>query len=221
MLVSQNLCETPIWLCDSENKLHLLTRSYNGWLIVLYIVPLLFLYLSHGPLAPFMNFSSAPSKEPPGPNFFQRKICNIPSLSFKYNFVTFDKAFPLFKCKDPVKRALTCCAFYVCIFLVSLMSWILQTIKCAFKFSYKMPFVHCIKNSLGQHYIHMILKSNKYLMVSQKTHNLVKRTQNSALFSSLFFIKSSPDTHSLAYLQGSARSLASCPPVMWHCHHSL
>lgn len=137
------------------------------------------------------------------------------------NFVTFDKAFPLFECKDTVKRGLTCCAFYVCIFLVSLMSWILQTITCAFKFSCKMPFVHCIKNSLEQHYIHMILKSNKYLMVSQKTHNLVKRTQNSALFSSLFFIKSSPDTHSLAYLQGSARSLASCPPVMWHCHHSL
>lgn len=91
----------------------------------------------------------------------EKSVIIFPPLVLNFNFVTFDKAFPLFKCKDPVKRALTCCAFYVCIFLLLPMSRILQTITCAFKISYKMPFVHCIKNSLGQHYIHMTLKSNK------------------------------------------------------------
>lgn len=55
------------------------------WFIVLYIVPLLFLCLFHGPPAAFTHFSSVPpAKEPPGPIFFQRKVCNIPSLTFKF-----------------------------------------------------------------------------------------------------------------------------------------
>lgn len=148
-------------------------------------VPLLFLFV---PACSFHEFQLCTTIKGTVSSYFLSEKSGIifSLLVLNFNFVTFDKAFPLFKCKDPVKRALTCCAFYVCIFLVSLMSGILQTITCAFKFSYIMPFVHCIKNSLGQHYIHTTLMSNKYLMVSQKTHNGVKRTQNNASFPFVF-----------------------------------
>lgn len=69
------------------------------------------------------------------------------------------------------------------------MFWIFQKTMCGFKFIYKMSFLHSSKNSLGQHYIDVTLKSDKYLMVSQKTHNLKKRTQTLLCFSSCFFIK--------------------------------
>lgn len=116
--------------------------------MVLDRVPLLFLFV---PACSFHEFQLCTTIKGTVSSYFLSEKSGIifPLLVLNFNFVTFDKAFPLFKRKDPVKRALTCCAFYVCIFLVSLMSGILQTITCAFKFSYIMPFVHCIKNSLG------------------------------------------------------------------------
>lgn len=101
--------------------------------------------------------------------------------------VTFDKAFffVVFKCKNFVKSFDRLC-FLCAHFSVALMLWILKAVTCGFKFIYKMLFVHGSKNSLGQHYIDMTLKSNEYFMVSQKNHNFKKRTQTLLCFSSCF-----------------------------------
>lgn len=50
-----------------------------------------------------------------------------------------------------------------------------------------MSFVHSSKNSLGQHYIDMTLKSNKYLMAFQKKKPQFEETDATIGFSSFFF----------------------------------
>lgn len=75
--------------------------------MVLYIVPLLFLCLSHGPPAAFMSFSYVPPSKELSSYFLSEKNGMILPLSgLNFNFVTFDKAFPLFKCKNPVNKEL-------------------------------------------------------------------------------------------------------------------
>lgn len=101
----QNPRETP-QLCDSENKPHLFSGSYSYWLTGT--------TNSSFTVSPFVPWPACTFHEIQlhitikGITWFYflsgKRVIIFSPLALNFHSVTFDKAFPLFKWKDPIKK---------------------------------------------------------------------------------------------------------------------